>query len=154
MHTTVRASVLPFLIIFRKGDDMQKLPKGARFLCPGLLCGALAIGLSVLAIRNLDVLPALAGRLFGLAPSTLAYAEQVLSQLRRAALEPAWIPVLLPGLLTGAVLLRVRPKWLAGCLWFFALLVLTVFSLGMIEVNGIRLGAALSALLPLLKQLL
>ncbi len=133
---------------------MQKLPKGARILCPGLLCGALTIGLSILIIRNMDVLPALAGRLFGLDPSTLTYAEQVLSQLRRAALEPTWIPVLLPGMLMGAALLRVRPKWLAGCLWFLLLLVLTFFSFGMIEVNGIRFGAALSVLLPLLKQLL
>ena len=99
-------------------------------------------------------MPALAGKLLGLDPSTQAYAEQVLSQLCRAALKPAWLPVLLPGTLIGAVLMRVRPKWLAGCLWFLLLLALVVFSLGMIEVNGIRFGAALSALLPLLKQLL
>ena len=133
---------------------MQKLLKGARSLCMGLMCGALAIGFSILTIRNIDVLPALAGKLLGLDPSTLAYAEQVLSQLCRAALKPAWLPVLLPGMLIGAVLTRVRPKWFAGCLWFLLLLALAVFSLGMIEVNGIRLDAALSALLPLLKQLL
>jgi hypothetical protein len=118
------------------------------------MCGALAIGFSILTIRKIDVLTALAGKLLGLDPSTQAYAEQVLSQLCRAALKPAWLPVLLPGTLIGAVLMRVRPKWLAGCLWFLLLLALAVFSLGMIEVNGIRLGAALSALLPLLKQLL
>ena len=133
---------------------MQKLLKGARFLCPGLMCGALAIGFSILTIRNIDVLPALAGKPLGLDAAALAYAEQVLSQLCHAALEPAWLPVLVPGTLIGAVLTRVRPKWLAGCLWFLLFPVLTVFSLGMIKVNGIRFGAALSVLLPLLKQLL
>ena len=133
---------------------MQKLLKGIHFLCPGLICSALAIGFSILAIRNIDVLPVLAGKLLGLDPSTLTYAEQVLSQLRHAALEPAWLPVFLPGMLIGAILMRVRPKWFAGCLWFLLLLALAVFSLGMIEVNSIRFGAALSALLPLLKQLL
>ena len=133
---------------------MQKLRKGARCLCPGILCGVLAIGISALTIRNLHALPALAGKLLELEPSTLTYAEQILSQLRHAALEPAWLPVLFSGVLIGAGLMHVRPKWLAGCLWFLLLLALTVFSFWMIEVNGIRFGAALSALLPLVKQLL
>ena len=84
----------------------------------------------------------------------LTYAEQVLSQLRRAVLEPAWFPVLISGMLIGAVLSRVRLKWLTGCLWFLLLLALMFLSLWMVEVNGIRFGAALSTLLPLLKQLL
>lgn len=133
---------------------MQKLLKGARFLCPGILCGTLAIGMSSLAVRKMDVLPALAGGLLGLDPSMLTYAALVLSQLRRAALKPAWFPVLLLGMLTGAVLLRIRSKWLAGCLWFLLLLALTALSLWMTEVNGIRFGAALSTLFPLLNQLL
>jgi len=133
---------------------MQKLLKGIRPLCPGLLCGILAIGISSLAIRKMDGLPALAGGLLGLEPSMLTYAEQVLSQLRRAVLEPAWVPVLISGMLIGAVLSRVRLKWLTGCLWFLLLLALTFLSLWMVEVNGIRFGAALSTLLPLLKQLL
>lgn len=133
---------------------MQKLLKGIRFLCPGLLCGILAIGISSLAIRKMDGFPALAGGLLGLDPSMLTYAEQVLSQLRRAVLEPAWLPVTLSGMLIGAVLMRVRPKRLAGCLWFLLLLALTFLSFWMIEVNGIRFGAALSTLLPMLKQLM
>ena len=133
---------------------MQKLRKGARCLCPGILCSMLAIGISCLLIRKMDALPSLAGGLLDLDQSTLTYAEQVLAQLRHAALEPAWFPVLLSGMLIGTGLLRVRLKWLAGCLWFLLLLALAAFSFWMAEVNGIRLGAALSVLFPLLKQLL
>lgn len=133
---------------------MQKLLKASRLLWVGILCGAWAVWISSCVIREMAGLLKLAGRVLGLSQDMLAYAEQVLSQLRHAVLVPAWIPVLLTSVLCSAVLLRINRRWLAACLWSLLLLGLATLSFWQMEINGIRFGAALSCVLPLLGQLL
>lgn len=128
-------------------------------ICVGAALPLVALVLARWLIRSLGGLFGWLGPLAGLDEGTVAYVVQVLSQLRDASLTSPWLPVLLLGAAAGALtalLPRPRRKHpvLCGIVLVLLLLPLTLAGLWFTGINCIRLGALLSAWLPMLPHLL
>lgn len=128
------------------------------------LCGAgyaaLALLISRLLVRGLSPLFTWVGGLAELNENTLSYAGQILDQFKTAVIRSPWLPALLIGAAIGALaawlisLRRVKRIAIDILLWLILLLPLALLALWFTELNGIRVGAFISALLPLLPHLL
>ncbi|MDO4739105.1 MAG: hypothetical protein Q4A66_00410 [Eubacteriales bacterium] len=115
----------------------------------GLLCAAAALGLSALLVRSLGAVVLSLGGLIG--RSAAEEFGAILGQLRGAQIVPAWPEALALSLAGGPGLAFVRRRWLRVLLAAALFVVLLTLCLWRMQVNGIRLGAMVSLLLPMLR---
>lgn len=137
------------------------MQKKLRFILPtfaGILCAAASILAASEMLRGLGAIVSRVGPLFDLSSGTLSYAVQILSQLTSADMISPWLYMLPIGAVCGflfALVFRRKKRIAIGIiLWILLLILLTPAALWLTEVNGIRVGALLSSLLPLLPALL
>jgi len=138
---------------------MKKLLKHALPPLIGAGYAALAVGLSRLAVHRLSDVFSCIAPLIGLPEDALSYGIQILSQLKSAVILSPWLPCLAIGALVGALLARPvsRRKAMRIVTAVLALLLLLPFALTVLyftSVNGIRVGALVQTLLPIIPHLL
>lgn len=139
---------------------MKKAVKYSLSMLGGVAYAALAVLLSGWLIRNLSSLFAVVSGMTGSDEDTLIYISQILSQFRQAEVVPPWLWALLTGAAFGTLtawlssLRRVRRIAIDILLWLPLLIPLSLIVLWFTDVNGIRVGALVSRLFPLLPDLL
>lgn len=124
----------------------------------GILTASAAMISSSLLLRNLDSLVSLLGPMFGIKSKSLAYAAEILAQLKEANLILPWLLLAAGaafGLLFACLIRRTKHRIITGiCLYLSLLILLIPVSLWLTEVNSILAGALISRLIPLLPALL
>lgn len=123
------------------------------------LCSSVSVLIPRLLIRNLAALFRHIGPIANMDQHTISQATEILSQLQHAHIRLPWLPILVCGTIIGILctwlLRRCRHRIAVFSLaWIVLFILLTPAAFWLTEVNGIRTGALLSALLPILPALL